>query len=242
MHSELLFSYHSVLEALKANKRSFFKLYISKGNKREREIKSIAEKKNIKVEYRNIKDIETLAGNENTQGIALEAGAIPFFSFDKITKEETPFLLILDHLQDTHNFGAIVRTALCANVSAIIIPQKRAVKPTPIVSKISVGALEHINIVSINNVATSIDKLKEKGFWVYGLDGEGKRSIYDEKASLVSPLALVLGSEGQGIKRLVGQKCDELYFIPQSSLIDSLNASVASGVAMYEIYRRNLCT
>jgi 23S rRNA (guanosine2251-2'-O)-methyltransferase len=142
----------------------------------------------------------------------------------------------LDNLVDPHNLGAIVRTALCAGLFAVIIPKDRSVPPTPAVSKASAGALEHVCLVSVTNLADTAQKLKQRGVWVVGLDGQARQSVFD--ADFKGPLALVVGSEEKGIRPRVKKQCDYLVSIPQFGRISSLNASVAAGVVIYEALRQ----
>ena len=151
------------------------------------------------------------------------------------SKDEAPFIVILDGIEDPHNLGAIVRTCECAGVHGIIIPNRRACQVNETVIKTSAGATANMKIASVTNINTTIEKLKEQGVWVYGLELGGK-DVY--KTNLTGPIALVVGSEGFGISRLVKQNCDEVISLPQKGRINSLNASVACGIAVYEILKQ----
>jgi 23S rRNA (guanosine2251-2'-O)-methyltransferase len=145
-------------------------------------------------------------------------------------------MLALDSIVDPHNLGAILRSALGAGVAAVLIPKDRSAPPTPVVSKISAGALEHIRLVQVTNLVRSLELLKSRGRWVAGLDRNALDTIF--YADLTLPLVLVIGGEGRGLRALVRKTCDLMLSIPQSGPLDSLNASVAAAVALYEIRRQ----
>ena len=151
-----------------------------------------------------------------------------------IAKErgEKPFIVIADGVSDPHNLGAIIRCAEGVGAHGLIIPKRRAVGLTPTVSKASCGAIEHLAVAKVTNIAATVEELKEKGFWVYGADMDGKR--WDEQ-DYSGRVALVVGSEGKGVSRLVKDKCDFIVSLPMKGKINSLNASVAAGILMYEI-------
>ena len=146
------------------------------------------------------------------------------------------FLLILDNIQDPQNLGAIIRTALCVGIQGVIVPRDRSASPTAAVSKASAGALEHIRLVRVTNLVQTIKYCKTSGLWVMGLQKDAAQSIY--AADLSGSIALVLGGEQKGMRRLVKKHCDFLVSIPQQGAIDSLNASAAAAVAMYEAFRQ----
>jgi len=146
------------------------------------------------------------------------------------------FLLLADSISDTHNLGALIRTALCAGVDGVIIPKDRAAAPLPSVSRASAGALEHMPVVQVTNLVNTIAELKEKGMWIAGMAADADQSLFE--SNLTGPLALVIGGEEKGIRPLVRKHCDFLIRIPQEGQIDSLNASVAGAVVMYEAYRQ----
>ena len=149
---------------------------------------------------------------------------------------EPGFILILDQVVDTHNLGALIRTAVCAGVQAVILPKDRSALPTPAVSKASAGAMEHMKIVQVVNIVNTIKELKQEGLWIAGLDSEGEKSVFD--ADFTIPTALVIGGEEKGIRPLVKKHCDFLVSIPQKGPIDSLNASVAGAIVMVEVLRQ----
>ncbi len=148
----------------------------------------------------------------------------------------TPFLLILDQVQDPHNLGACLRTADAAGVHAVIAPKDRAVSLTDTVKRISTGAAEHVPFAQVTNLARTMDQLKERGIWLIGTAGEAEQNIY--QIDLTGPLALVMGFEGSGLRRLTREKCDMLARIPMFGSIESLNVSVATGVCLFEAVRQ----
>ena len=147
-------------------------------------------------------------------------------------------VLLLDNVVDPRNLGAIIRTGLCVGVDGIVIPKKRAAMPTPLVSKASAGALENMRLARVTNLSDTIDQLKQNGFWVAGLEKNTDQSLY--QSDLSGDLAIVLGSEGSGIRPLVREHCDFLISIPQQGAVSSLNVSVAAGVFLYEVYRQRM--
>lgn len=169
----------------------------------------------------------------NHQGIALEIEDYKYLSIEDV--KDSSFLVMLDHLEDPHNFGAIIRTAEAAGVDAIIIPKKRSVEINSTVMKVSAGALNNVKIVEVSSLAQTIEKLKKYGFWFYGTDMDGTnytKVSYDKKS------CLVIGAEGNGISKLVSEKCDYIISIPMTGKINSLNASVAAGITIYEVVRQ----
>lgn len=165
----------------------------------------------------------------NHQGVVIDVYEYDYYKYDDITGD---FIIVLDHLEDPHNFGAIIRSAVGAGVETIVIPKDRCVKVTETVVKISAGMINHIKIVMVNNVAETLKKLQNEGYFVYAADMYGedyKKVDYSDKK------VLVIGNEGSGVSRLVKDKCDVLVSIPISKLCESLNASVAAGILMFEM-------
>lgn len=241
--SELLFGYHSVLEAMKAGKRSFETILISrqKPSARTEQIFKLAEKMKIPVQQVSSEKLEKMTQGGNHQGFAAKASGFPTQNANQVisrfAESETPyFILILENIEDPRNLGALIRTALCAGVDSIFVPKDRACHPSPTVSRSSSGAMEHADICIMTNTASILKELKSVGFWVSGLDGEGDQSIYD--ADLTGHLALIVGGEHKGIRPLVKKGCDFLLSIPNLGQVNSLNASVAGSIAMYEAVRQ----
>ena len=213
------------------SKKEIKKVYLSKQFDDENLIKYF-EDNNIKIN-RMDKRILDQKFKGNNQGIALEIEDYKYLGIDDVLNAK--FLVMLDHLEDPHNFGAIIRTAEAAGVDAIIIPKKRSVEITSTVMKVSAGALNNIKIVEVSSLPQTIDKLKKHGFWFYGTDMDGSNYtdvVYDEKT------CLVIGAEGNGISKLVSEKCDFIISIPMTGKINSLNASVAAGICIYEVVRQ----
>lgn len=190
------------------------------------------EKNNVKIIRVDKREIDRKYKG-NHQGIVLE---IEDFKYGKLNDlENSRFVVMLDHLEDPHNLGAIIRTCEAAGVDAIIIPKRRGVEINSTVMKVSAGALNNINIVEVSSIAQTIDKLKDFGYWVYGTDMDGETYTnckYDSKT------CLVIGAEGNGISKLVHDKCDFIISIPMVGKINSLNASVAAGITIYEVVRQ----
>lgn len=211
--------------------KTILKVYLSKQFDDENIIKYL-ENNNIKI-VRMDKRILDQKYRGNHQGIVLEIEDYKYLTIDDV--KDTNFLVILDHLEDPHNFGAIIRTAEAAGVDAIIIPKKRSVEINSTVMKVSAGALNNMKIVEVSSLAQTIEKLKKYGFWFYGTDMDGTnytKVSYDKKT------CLVIGAEGTGISKLVSEKCDFIISIPMSGKINSLNASVAAGITIYEVVRQ----
>ncbi|MCK5543274.1 MAG: 23S rRNA (guanosine(2251)-2'-O)-methyltransferase RlmB [Desulfobacterales bacterium] len=246
--TEILSGIHPVFEALKANRRKFYKLFLKKSFKKPNlkrsefdEIFKIIENINCGIQYVEQSYLDKLTNDAKHQGVAAEVSLYPVQTgndfFQKYKKlEKPPFVLILENLEDPHNFGALIRTALCAGVDFIMIPKDRSVAPVPSVSRSSAGAMEHAQIFLITNIASTIRELKENGAWVAGLDASGDTELY--KADFSGFFALVVGGEHKGIRPLVKKECDFLISIPIKGKINSLNASVAGGIALYEALRK----
>jgi 23S rRNA (guanosine2251-2'-O)-methyltransferase len=183
-----------------------------------------------------------LAGHSRHQGIAARVSAYPFATLDALDftprgEDSQPlFLLLLDSVVDPHNFGALVRTALCVGMDAVLIPKDRAVAPTPAVSRASAGALEHMAVIRVTNMVQTMEILKARGLWLAGMSAKGGTPLFS--AELEGPLALLVGGEEKGLRPLVQRHCDLLLSIPQNGPLDSLNASVAGAVVMYEAFRQ----
>lgn len=235
----LVIGRHPVLEAL-TGERDASRLYLQKGLQGDdfKQAQTLAQAKNIQVSFAKKNELDQMARG-NHQGMVLIAQPIAYASLDDLfqkakSQDEDPFFVLLDGLEDPHNLGAILRTADAAGVHGVIIPRHRAVGLTSTVVKTAAGAAEHVKIVQVTNMAQTIEKLKEQGVWVFGTDMTGED--YRQWNS-TGPIAIVIGSEGKGISRLVREKCDGLVTIPMRGHVQSLNASVAAGLLMYEVAR-----
>ena len=208
------------------------KVFLSK-NFDDKTIINSLNKLNIKINYLDKKEMDRKYKG-NHQGIVLEIEDYKYKQLDDILDKK--FIIVLDHLEDPHNLGAIIRTSVAAGVEAIVIPKRRGVEINSTVMKVSAGALNKIDIVEENSLAQAIEKIKKHGFWVYGTDMRDSVNYtdveYDERT------CLVIGSEGNGISKLVREKCDFIISIPMKGKLDSLNASVAAGIVIYEVVRQ----
>lgn len=240
MKTEILYGIHPVFEALQARRRHFQEIYAASPphNPRISKILAEAEALGIPVSSSNRPRLQSLAGADAHQGIAARVSPLPLSDFDALIAPETlpRLFLLLDGIVDPHNLGALIRTALCAGVSGVVIPKDRSAGSTPAVSKASAGALEHIRLATVVNMVAAIKSLKNSGVWVMGLDKDGDRSLYDN--DFTGNTAIVVGGEENGIRPLVKKHCDFLCSIPQSGPVVVLNASVAGAVAMYEAFRQ----
>ena len=233
---------NAVLELLESNK-DINKIYITAGEKRGSINKIIAkakEKKIIIVEKEK-RQTDIMAGTENYQGVIAivppyEYVDVPDILDEAKKRNEDPFILILDGIEDTHNLGAIIRTAEAAGVHGIIIPKRRAASVNSTVSKIACGALQYMKIARVSNVTDAINKLKEQGIWICGTDVNTDKYYYNQ--DLTGPLAIVIGNEANGISNLVKKQCDFLVKIPIIGNMQSLNASVSTGIIVYGALRQ----
>ena len=202
-----------------------------------------AKKKGIIVQQADSGKLDRMAGGENHQGVVAMVSAYAYTTVSDILKNaedkgESPFVIICDKITDPHNLGAIIRTANCVGAHGVIIPKHESAGVNSVVMKTSAGGALHTPVAKVTNLASTIDDLKEKGFWVTAADMDGE-PMYN--IDLKGSIALVVGSEGKGVSRLVRQKCDFIASIPMRGEINSLNASVAAAVLMYEALRqRNL--
>lgn len=240
--NNFVFGYHASVEAIKQGRGN--KLFLqedSKGEKIER-LKELAKEQALPVKWVPKQKLDVLTERGVHQGIVLGITAYEYLSLDEllhqtVKKSETPFFLILDGLEDPHNFGSILRTADATGVDGIIIPKHRAVGITPTVTKASTGAVEHIPIARVTNLAQTIVTLKENKFWVFGTTMEG--TDY-RQWNTAGAIALVIGNEGRGMSKGLQKEVDELITIPMTGHVQSLNAGVAAGLLMYEVYRNRL--
>lgn len=237
-----IFGTNPVFEALSSG-REIDKIFILEGARHSRlgQIISLAKKRGIHYTTVNRKKLDELSENGNHQGVLAFAAAHEYSTVDDILKlaekkGEAPFIIIAEGLSDPHNLGSIVRTANAAGAHGVIIPKNRSVGLTATVAKVSAGALEYTPVARVTNVSSTIDELKKAGLWIAGTALEGSSLHYD--ADLTGALAIVIGSEGEGLSRLVREKCDFLVKIPMLGQAESLNASVAAGVLMYEAVRQ----
>lgn len=217
-------------ETLENNKK-VLKAFICKDFS-DKNIISMLQKRNISIEILTKNEIDKLACGNN-QGIILSVPDYEYCKLDDLLVNDKPFIVILDHLEDPHNFGAIIRTCEAAGVDGIIIPKDRSVSVNSTVMKTSAGALNNMKICMVTNLNRTIDELKEKGIWIVGTDMTD--SVSYNSLDYNMPIAVIIGSEGFGISRLVREKCDYVVNIPMKGKVNSLNASVAAGILIYKI-------
>lgn len=235
---DLLIGRNAVTEALKSD-REIDTLILTRNNNNPAlsRLASMAKEKGAVVKEVDSKKLDFMCGGANHQGVAAYVAAHEYASVEDIfayaeEKSEAPFIVVCDEIEDPHNLGAIIRTAECAGVHGVIIPKRRSASLNFTVGKTSAGALEYMRVARVSNLASTIDELKEKGCWVYGADMDG--TDY-KKTDFSGAVVLVIGSEGKGIGKLIRQKCDAIVSLPMKGNINSLNASVAAGILMYEV-------
>ena len=230
-----------VMEAIRSG-RSIDKILIKKGKYEGSVIPIIKKAKSAGIIIQEVdrSKLDVIAEGENHQGIIAYVSAYEYATVSDILdraaeKNEAPFVIICDRITDPHNLGAIIRTANCVGAHGVIIPKRNSAGLNSIVAKTSAGAVEYTPVAKVTNISKTIDDLKEKGLWIAGADMDGEEMY---KVDLKGALGLVIGSEGEGISRLVREKCDFIASIPMGGDINSLNASVAAGVLMYEALRQ----
>lgn len=241
IENEILSGKNPVLEALRAG-REMNKVWIAEGVKKAgiTEILELAKEAGVIVQFVPKNKVEQLTDGANHQGIAASVAAYRYAEIDELfelaaSRNEDPFFLILDELEDPHNLGSILRTADATGVHGVIIPRRRAVGLTGVVAKTSTGAIEHIPVARVGNLSQTVEDLKKRGLWIAGTDAKGSSDYRRMDAKL--PLAIIIGSEGKGMSRLLKEKCDFLYHMPMVGQVTSLNASVAAAILMYEVLR-----
>lgn len=243
----IIYGVAPVLEAVRAGRRPIQKLLITSGGSPERlrPLLEAARAARIPCERRERRELDTLTRGGNHQGVIAVLGAggrrgnyvEPAEILDGAAASgHPPLIVLLDGVEDPHNLGAILRTCECAGVDGVFLPEHRAAGITETVAKTSAGAVEYLRIAQVTNLVPLIEELKERGYWVAAIEG-GAGTVYTQ-FDLTVPLALVMGSEGKGVRRLVREKCDVTLSIPMRGQVNSLNVSVATGVLLFEILRQ----
>ena len=235
---------NAVIELLKSEK-PINKIYILKGERQGsiNEIIKLAKRnKNVIVEVDKNK-LDSLSETKHHQGVIAFVSPVEYKELDDIfalaeEKNEDPFIVIADEIEDPHNLGALIRSAECAGCHGVIIPKRRAVGVTEIVVKTSVGATQYVPVVRVNNINETIRELKDRGVWVVGTDGNADKLYYEQ--DLTGPIAIIIGSEGRGMNSLTMKNCDYLVKIPMMGKITSLNASVSGGIVMFEALKQRI--
>jgi 23S rRNA (guanosine2251-2'-O)-methyltransferase len=237
----LLEGKNSVWEALKAE-RPIDRILFSKTIAQEsiRGITGLARSRGVKIEFVPKEKLDAISSTGKHQGVIAVCAAQPYAELDSVldtleTQGKTPFIVLLDEVQDPHNLGAVIRTAECAGAQAVVITQHNSAGLTPAAARASAGAAEHVPVCRVQNLARAVESLKERGIWVVGVDMQGKPAW---EADLTGPVALVVGGEDGGVRRLVLEKCDFLAGLPMFGKINSLNTSVAAGILMYEVVKQ----
>ena len=241
---EIVYGRNAVTEAIKSG-MPINKVIISSGeiSGSLKAIMALVKEKHLVYQFVEKNKLNEITGTKNHQGVALYTSPAEYCEVEDILQKakdanEAPFVIILDEIQDPHNFGAIIRTADAVGAHGIIIPKRRSVQLTGTVAKTSAGASAHVPIARVSNIPATIDQLKEAGLWIAGTDLTGTVPFY--KADFKGPIGIVIGSEGHGMGNLVTKKCDFIVTIPMKGEVSSLNASVAAGVVLYEVFKGRL--
>ena len=224
----------NVVNEILNGKTKIYKVFLD-NNYKDEDILNKIDKRGLKKFHIDKSKLDKMCGNSTNQGIAMDIEEYNYYDIKTIEEDDkSNFVVMLDSIEDPHNFGAIIRTCECAGVDYIIIPKNRSVSVNSTVYKTSSGALSNMKIVEVANLHNTIKKLKDLGFWVYGSDAKGKdyRSI-----DFGGKTCLIIGSEGHGLKQIVSNSCDEIISLPMKGKINSLNASVAGGIFIYEIMK-----
>lgn len=243
MSEQYIYGFHAVTSLISNPNRTILKLFTSKdkADKRLSSLLDLAIERMIPVETLSTAQFNQEFANFKHQGIVALAKPLDLFSEKDLVNllqnaKKPPLILILDGVTDPHNFGACLRSCDATGVDFVIIPKDRSVGITPVVSKVACGGAETIPIVRVTNLVRTIEMLKESGVWIYGAAGESQQSIFH--MDFKGPVALVMGSEGEGMRRLTKEHCDNLFSIPMLGMVESLNISVAAGICLFETLRQ----
>ena len=243
---EILYGRQPVREVLRAGRRQVFTVLLAANVKKGeivRQILTLAERRSVPVQRVERRDLAKRIGGEvNHQGLAAVVSAYPYVDLDALLDVahragQSPFLLLLDHLQDPQNLGSLLRSAEAVGVHGVVLPHRRAADITPATVRASAGAAEHVRVAQVPNLVQAMKALKGAGLWLAGLDMAADAQLYTQ-ADLGGPLGLVVGSEGRGLARLVRETCDFLIRLPLEGQVESLNAAAAGAVALYETHRQ----
>ena len=242
---EILYGRQPVRETLRAGRRQVFKLLQAQGVKPTgvvRQILTLAEQAHVPIQAVDRRELDKLGGEVNHQGLAAKVSGYPYMDLAALLDlsqqaGEPPFLLLLDHIQDPQNLGSLLRSADAAGAHGVVLPGRRAAGVTPAAVRASAGAAEHVPVALVANLVQAMERLKTEGIWLAGLEALPDAQLYTQ-IDLSGPLGLVVGSEGQGLARLVRERCDYLVRLPMRGQVESLNAAVAGGIALYEVRRQ----
>ena len=243
--ADYLYGINPIREAFQGAGRKPLELLVISGERNERldDLVSQAKQQNLKINYFERRELDRLAGHTHHQGVLLALTPFNYADFTSLLQDwrssgEVAFFLLLDGITDPHNFGAILRSAEVAGCRAVIIAKDRSCPVTSVVEKTAAGALSHLALCQVTNLSRAIDELKSVGVWCYGLAGDGEaQDLF--ATDLTGNLALVVGSEGKGLRPNIRNHCDALLAIPMVGQVSSLNASVATGIALFEVVRQN---
>lgn len=237
---ETICGIHAVREALESARRPVERVHFQQGTRNPRllELARLCRERGVPARFEPGDTLNHMAQGSHHQGVVALAGGASYAGLEEVLDAagENALLLVLDGVQDTHNLGALIRTACAAGATAVVLPERRAAGLTPAVVQAASGAIEHLPIVRVGNLARTLDDLKERGFWIYGLEEHGKKS-YDE-VDFRGRSALVAGGEAKGLHELLKKKCDFLIRIPAPGKIATLNVSVAAGIVLFEAARQ----
>ncbi len=234
---------HAVREALEAG-RALERIVIASGRRGERieELVQLARRRSVPVRFEDRAQVDRLAGTREHQGIVALAAARASLSLEDLlakiahAPEHKGLIVLLDGVEDPHNLGAVIRTALASGADGVVIPERRAVGLTETVARASAGALAHLPVARVNNLPRAMEELKEASFWLVGLDERAEKNYVEQ--DFTGPVGIVLGNEGEGLHELVSKRCDFLVSIPTTGPVRSLNVSVAAGVVLFEAVRQ----
>lgn len=243
---ELVFGIHAINEMMQRSPERFIELWLLKGRDDERilPIINMARKYGVAIQFLHRKTLDEKSGGYQHQGVIARVKPGKQYTdadlediIEQATKTgQQPFILVLDGVTDPHNLGACLRNADASGVQAIVVPKDNAVKINPTVRKVAVGAAETIPLVQVTNLSRALKAMKNLGLWIVGTAGEAEHDIYD--CQLKGPIALVMGAEDKGMRRLTRENCDQLIKLPMAGSVSSLNVSVAAGICLFEIVRQ----
>jgi 23S rRNA (guanosine2251-2'-O)-methyltransferase len=243
MSEQFVYGVHAVSALLANPHRTTKKLFVSQDrvDKRLQDLVDKAVQARIAIEKLSTQQMNQRFAEFNHQGIIASASALPDYNESHLralleSSKSPGLILILDGITDPHNLGACLRTADATGVDFVVIPKDKSASITPVVSKVACGAAESVPLVRVTNLVRSIDLLKEQGVWIYGAAGEAEHSLY--QVDCRGTIAIVMGAEGEGLRRLTREHCDGLFSLPMLGSVDSLNVSVATGVSLYEVLRQ----